>query len=171
VRRQYKGAAPPAVLTTALAASTASVTINCNNLPDSTWPNGSVGPFYIIVDRGLQNEEKMLCSSRVGNTITVLNRAADETGLSAHSINAVVEHVFTAVDADEANLHVNTDSIHLNATRVGITTCTNATRPSSPSVNQIIFETDTYNMLAWNGTAWSDITGGEALNEFFLIGA
>lgn len=174
MRREYKGAAAPSVLTTPLGASSANLIINCYNL--SNWPDTG-RPFYVVIDRGLANEEKILCASRSGNTITVYDsggvngRAADETNISAHSINAVIEHVFTATDADEANLHVNTPSIHLNATRYGITICTSSTRPSTPGTNEIIFETDTYNMRSWSGSAWIDITGGETLNPFFLMGA
>jgi hypothetical protein len=176
MRREYRGAAAPSVLTTALVASSANLIINCYNL--TNWPTGASGrPFYVVIDRGLANEEKILCSSRSGNTISVYNsgglngRAADETSISAHSINAVIEHVFVAVDADEANQHVNTGDIHLNASRYGITICTSATRPSTPGTNEIIFETDTYNMRSWSGSQWIDITGGETLNPFFLMGA
>lgn len=176
MRREYRGAAAPAVLTTPLGASSANLIINCDNL--TNWPTGDSGrPFYVVIDRGLASEEKILCSSRTGNTISVYNvgelngRAADETSISAHGINALIEHVFVAVDADEANLHVNTPAIHLNDTRIGITLCTSTTRPSTPTSNQTILETDTYNIRVWSGSAWIDVTGGETINEFFLMGA
>lgn len=112
MRRQYEGAAQASVLTSALGSSTADLTIFCNNL--SNWPTGTGGrPFYVVIDRGKANEEKILCASRAGNTLSVYNvglvngRAADGTPISQHSANAVIEHVFTATDADEANAHVN----------------------------------------------------------------
>ena len=112
MRREYKGAAQTAYLTSALGASTADLTISCNDL--TNWPTGIAGrPFYVVIDRGKTNEEKILCASRSSNTISVYNvgltngRAADGTPISAHTINAVIEHVFTATDADEANSHVN----------------------------------------------------------------
>lgn len=118
MRRQYAGGAKPAYLTAALGGTTGDLTITCNDL--SNWPDGSVGPFYVVVDRGLAAEEKILCSSRSGNVLTVYSvglvngRGADGTTVIAHNSNAEVEHVFTATDADEANNHVNdsTNNVH-----------------------------------------------------------
>lgn len=114
MRREYQGAAAPAQLTANLAASAGALSISCTSL--ANWPTGSIGPFYVVIDRGETNEEKILCVSRAGNTLAVYNsggvngRAADDTSLTAHNTNAVIEHVFTATDADEANLHVNSSS-------------------------------------------------------------
>lgn len=112
MRREYQGGAKAAVLTSNLGGSLSDLTITCDNL--TGWPTGAGGrPFYIAIDRGLVNEEKILCSSRTGNTLTVFNngvtngRGADGTAISSHSNNAVVEHVFTATDANEANAFVN----------------------------------------------------------------
>lgn len=114
MRRQYAGGAKPAQLTANLGNSTADLTITCDDL--SNWPDGSIGPFYVVIDRGLAAEEKILCVSRTSNTITVYNtglvngRGADGTSVVAHSSGATIEHVFTATDADEANGHVNSSS-------------------------------------------------------------
>lgn len=152
MRREYKGGAQPSVLTIGLSASTADLTIYCNDL--TNWPTGVSGrPFYIVIDRGKSNEEKILCSSRSGNTLTVYNsglangRAADGTPLSAHTINAVVEHVFTATDADEANAHVNASgSVHgIIGQFVGATdvqTLTNKTL-TSPTITSPTISTPT----------------------------
>lgn len=111
MRRQYAGGAKPAYLTAALGGTMGDLTITCDDL--SNWPDGSVGPFYVVVDRGLAAEEKILCSSRTGNVLTVytsglnVGRGADGTTVIAHNSNAEIEHVFTATDADEANAHVN----------------------------------------------------------------
>lgn len=116
MRRQYAGAAFASVLTAELTASAGDLTIYCDDL--TNWPDGTVGPFYVVVDRGSAAEEKILCSSRSSNTLTVFNdgvtngRGADGTAISAHNMNAVIEHVFTATDADEANAHVNDAYIH-----------------------------------------------------------
>ena len=119
MRREYVGGAQSARLTANLGGTTSDLTISCNDL--SNWPTG-VGskPFYIVIDRGTVSEEKILCSSRSGNILTVYNvggnngRGADDTNITTHSSNAVVEHVFTATDADEANAHVNdtTTDVH-----------------------------------------------------------
>lgn len=118
MRREYQGAAQSARLTVALGGTTGDLTINCDDL--SNWPTGVSGrPFYVVIDRNTAAEEKILCASRSGNVITVFNtgfngRGADDTSITAHSNNAVIEHVFTATDADEANSHVNdsTTDVH-----------------------------------------------------------
>ena len=111
MRRQYAGGAKPTTLTANLGGSTADLAINGTDF--SNYPDGSVGPFYIVIDRGQVSEEKILCASRSGNVITVYNtgltngRGNDGTSVVAHSAGATVEHVFTSVDADESNSHVN----------------------------------------------------------------
>jgi hypothetical protein len=111
MRREYKGAAQAAVLISSLGGSTADLTIFCDDL--NNWPTGIAYPFFIVIDRDTASEEKILCSERSGDVITVFNeggangRGADGTSVTAHNTNAVVEHVFTATDADEANAFVN----------------------------------------------------------------
>jgi len=107
-RRQYAGGAAPTYLTSTLNGSGGDVDIYCNNL--TNWPDGSVGPFFVVIDRGTANEEKILCESTVGTHITVVSggRGQDGTTPSSHSAGAIIEHVFTATDANEANYHVNT---------------------------------------------------------------
>lgn len=112
MRREYVGGAPRARLTLALGNTTNDLTITCDDL--TNWPTGAGGrPFFVVIDRNTNNEEKILCSSRSGNIITVYDdgittgRAADDTAITSHSTNAVIEHVFTATDADEANAFVN----------------------------------------------------------------
>lgn len=137
MRRQYAGAAFASVLTAELAASTAALTISCDNL--TNWPDGLVGPFYVVVDRGLATEEKILCASRAANTLAVYDdgvvngRGADGTSVQAHAVNASIEHVFTATDADEANLHVNT---------VHAAIFYQASAPSTPAVTNIWIDSD-----------------------------
>ncbi len=110
-RYSHVGAAIDAVLTSPLGGSTSDLTLNCSAL--TGWPTGaSSRPFFIVVDRDMATEEKMLCSARVGNVLTVFDdgltngRAADNTAISAHGVNATVEHVFTALEADQANAHL-----------------------------------------------------------------
>lgn len=118
MRREYQGAAQSARLTVSLGGTTGDLTIYCDDL--SNWPTGvSSRPFYVVIDRNTSAEEKILCASRSGNVLTVYNdafngRGADDTSITAHSNNAVIEHVFTATDADEANSHVNdsTTDVH-----------------------------------------------------------
>jgi len=171
MRREYRGGARAATLTQPLGGSTADQTIFCDNL--ANWPTGvNNRPFFVVVGRNTPLEEKILCSSRSGNVITVYNqgtvngRGADETNLATHPTGAVIEHIFTATDANEANLHTNTSNIHWII-------CTSTTRPAAPSANQVILETDTRRVLAYINNQWqqvsSDTDGG--LSPLFLIGA
>ena len=171
MRRSYEGAAPAAQLTTDLASSTAALTIFCTDL--TNWPTGVSGyPFFIVINRGKVNEEKILCSSRTGDVLTVYDvglvngRAADVTSIAAHVANSVVEHIFTATDADEANGHVNTTTLHW-------TICTSTTHPASPVANEVILETDTLRVKAYIGGDWVEITSDNegGINPLLLIGA
>lgn len=119
MRREYKGAAQTAQLTSGLGGTSGDLTIYCDDL--TNWPSGISGrPFYVVVNRGQASEEKILCASRTGNTITVWTsglsngRGADGTSITAHNMNETIEHIFTATDADEANAHVNdtTTNVH-----------------------------------------------------------
>ena len=167
MRREYVGAAQKAYLTASLGGSTANLTITCDDL--TNWPTGVSGrPFYVVVDRNTASEEKILCASRAGNTITVYDdgltngRGADGTSITTHSINAEIEHVFTATDADEANAHVNASAaVHgLTGTVVGTTdtqTLSNKTL-TNPTINGATFT--------------GEVTGLDVgLNVFLLMGA
>lgn len=171
MRRSYEGAAPAAQLTTDLASSTAALSIFCTDL--TNWPTGvNDKPFFIVINRGKVNEEKILCATRTGNVLTVYDegldngRAADDTSISAHVANSVVEHIFTATDADEANGHVNTTTLHW-------TICTSTTHPASPVANEVILETDTLRVKAYIGGDWVEITSDNegGINPLLLIGA
>jgi hypothetical protein len=107
-RRQYSGGAITASLIAGI--NGVDTVMSCTAL--TGWPDGSIGPFFIVIGRGTASEEKILCLSRAGNSITVATggRGADGTSATSHSTGAVVEHIFTATDADEANYHVNTST-------------------------------------------------------------
>ena len=166
MRRQYAGAAFASALTAELAASTGATTITCNNL--TNWPTGTIGPFYVVVDRGLTNEEKILCVSRTVNTLTVYDdgitngRGADGTSVTSHSINAVIEHVFTATDADEANAHVNASSgVH------GISGSVVGTTDTQTLTNKTLNGATLAGNIAFTGTT----EGLELTSPFLLMGA
>lgn len=166
MRRSYAGGAKPANLTTVLNGTTADLTIQCDDL--SNYPTGSTGPFFVVIDRGLISEEKILCASRSGNTITVYStglvtgRGADGTTIASHAINAELEHVFTATDADEANAHVNSNSgVH------GVAGSVVGTSDTQTLSNKTLTD-PTINGATFTGT----INGIEVgLNPLFLIGA
>jgi hypothetical protein len=103
-RREYAGAAPATTLNGAINNSATTIT-----LTDGTgYPTGATGPFWIVVDPTLSTEEKIKCTSRSSNTITATGRGGangDGTSAVSHSSGAVVKHVWTKTDADEANAH------------------------------------------------------------------
>lgn len=140
MRRQYAGGAKPTTLTGNLGGSTADLSISGADF--ANYPDGSVGPFYIVIDRGQVTEEKILCASRSGNTITVYNtgltngRGNDGTSVVAHSVGALVEHVFTAVDADEANSHVNNVTSAHGLTIANVVTTTGTQTLSNKTISQ-----------------------------------
>jgi hypothetical protein len=45
-------------------------------------------------------------------------------------------------------------AISNNATGIRTGVCTSTTRPTAPYNGQIIYETDTYTLSVWNGSAW-----------------
>lgn len=100
-RKQYAGAAIPTSLAANISAGATTFTI----LVGTGWPDGSVGPFEVVINRGGATEEKVLCSGLSGTTLTVAasGRGYDGTSASAHSSGEAVEHCLTAVDLDEAN--------------------------------------------------------------------
>jgi hypothetical protein len=168
-RREYQGGAQTAYLTASLGGSTGDLTIPCDNL--TNWPTGTGGkPFFIVIDRGLASEEKILCVSRSGNTLTVFNdgitvgRGEDGTTVTSHAANAAVEHVFTATDADEANAHVNSSTdVHGLAGGAAVVGTT-----STQTLTNKTLTNPTINGATFSGT----IEGIEVgLNPFFLIGA
>lgn len=105
-RRSYSGTAVPTVLSGGIGALDLSFTVQ-----DATgYPDGSGGPFYVTLARGVAGEEKILCDSRSGLTFTVnaTGRGADGTVATSHEANSTtVEHTITKTDLDEANRHVN----------------------------------------------------------------
>lgn len=105
-RRQYAGGATAQTLQAPITSVATTATLSDN----AGWPTGSVGPFSIVIDRGLGTEEKVLVSAQAANTLTIQTRGYDGTGSQAHAAGATVECCATAVDADEANAHTSANA-------------------------------------------------------------
>lgn len=86
----------------------------CTNVATTITVTSTTGfpityPFILILDRGTASEEVALCTSASGNILTV-TRGYDSTTAFAHAIGAAVVHGVAAIDAREANAHVNANS-------------------------------------------------------------
>ena len=108
-RFQHAGAAPATGIASPIGSSDGTFTV----LSATGWPDGSVGPFVVVLDPGGAAEEKVLCSGRSGTTFTVAvsGRGYDNTSAQAHAVGTTnVQHVFAAVEADDDNDHIYTTS-------------------------------------------------------------
>lgn len=108
IRRTFTGAS---IATTTSSAIASSGTTNFTISAYTGWPSGS-NPFFVVVEPGTPNEEKMLVTraNATDSSLTVFstpsiaaNRGLDGTSSVAHSSGAAIYPVFTAQDADEAN--------------------------------------------------------------------
>lgn len=98
-RREFLGS----VEETTLSANVSNVDTTISLTSGSTFPTGASSPFVIVLSRGSINEEKVLCSSRTGDTITVLERGYDGTSAQAHDSGDYVDHVLDATVVQDMN--------------------------------------------------------------------
>ena len=105
-RRSYAGAGVATFLTAPV------ITTDIIFLIDSSlgWPTGANGPMAVVIDRDEANEEKVLLSEVNAGTAVASIRGYDGTTAKNHSSFATFELCMTAIDSDEANLHVNSVS-------------------------------------------------------------
>jgi microcystin-dependent protein len=86
----------------------------------SGWPTGSA-PFFVVVNPGTANEEKICVIYATTTTLTVVDeevtsawsaspngRGCDDTTDRVHAGGATIYPVFTALEANQANLLVST---------------------------------------------------------------
>lgn len=106
LRREYAGGAVSTTTTAVLAstnASSVSLGINAN----TGWPFGA-NKFYVVLEPGTANEEKLLVSRASSGDLAVTvasdsDRGLDGTTAISHASGSTIYPVFTSVDADEAN--------------------------------------------------------------------
>jgi hypothetical protein len=104
-RMSHTGAAAPTTLSANISPTAASFTI----ASAAGWPTGAGGrPFVTVLDPLTPLEEKILCASITGTTVSVATggRGWDNTAATSHNSGAVVEHVLAAVEVDDTNRHV-----------------------------------------------------------------
>lgn len=110
-RFEHQGAAPAVGLAASIGAADLTFTLTSG----TGYPTGATGRLFILVlDPGTPQEEKVLCSSRSGTTITVNSsglggRGYDGTIAASHSVGTNnVQHVLGAVEIDDDNDHIYT---------------------------------------------------------------
>lgn len=101
-RREFLGSVEETTLNGSITNSDTSILLT----DGSTFPTGSVGSFVIVIDRGKPVEEKILCSARSTNTLTVSERGYDGTTASSHVSGADVDHVLDATTVQDMNTTV-----------------------------------------------------------------
>ena len=117
-RRSYKGA--PVSNTLASGGLAAGATTISLATAMSGWPTGSA-PFFVVVNPGTANEEKICVIYATTTTLTVVDeevtsgwsasangRGVDDTTDRVHAGGATIYPVFTALEANQANLLVST---------------------------------------------------------------
>jgi len=100
-RRAYEGAGASTVLNGGFAAGATTLSVAAA----TGWPYGS-DPFFIVVEPGTANEEKLLVTRANSGDLNLTvsgSRGADGTTDVTHADGSSVYPVFTATDADEAN--------------------------------------------------------------------
>lgn len=100
LRREFLGS----VLSTTLSANVSNSATTITVVDGSTFPTGSSGnPFVIVVSRGTASEEKVLITSRTGNSFSVSQRGYDGTVATNHTSGGVVDHVLDAMTVQAMN--------------------------------------------------------------------
>ena len=150
-RRQYKGAAASTTTTNALTSADTSVTLAAT----TGWPSTAAVPFYVVIDPGTSSEEK--CSATISGSTLTLTRGQDDTTGVAHSSGATIYPVFSADDADEANLMAST-----------MTTKGDLLVTTGSAFNRLAVGTNGYvltaDSTATNGVAWAVTAAAGGLN-------
>lgn len=167
VRRGYKGAP----VTTTLASNISNSATSCTVVSVTGWP--TTFPFFAVLSPGSSKEEKVLVTGITSTTLTI-ERAKDDTAASAHDGGATIYPVFSAVEANEANLVASamttkgdlivTDGLTIN--RLGVGTNNHVLQADSTAANG----------LKWGQVGTSNIADGgvtlaklaSALQEFLV---
>lgn len=106
-RRDYAGGGAATTLASSMSSTDTTFTVSAA----TGWPGSPGVNFLVVIDRDTASEEKILCSSNSGTTVTVAGglsgRGADGTAATTHNANAQVFLCAGAIDLDEANQITN----------------------------------------------------------------
>lgn len=165
-RRQYKGAAASTTITAGINSSATTCALDAN----TGWPSSSGVPFYVVIDPGTSSEEK--CSATIAGTTLTLTRGQDDTTAAAHASGAVIYPVFSADEADEANLFASTMTTRGDLLTMG----------SGPTVARLpigsnsgyVLKTDgtdpSWGQVAADGIATGAVTSAKILDDTIVNG-
>lgn len=103
LRRSYVGNASGTTVPLGIATGDGS----CALASGTNWPSGSGGDFLVVIDRGLNTEEKAWGSSTSGTTLTFAARGAEGTTAQAHGTGCSIALCTGSQDADESNQVAN----------------------------------------------------------------
>jgi len=114
----------------------------------------------MVIDPGLVTEEKVLVGSRTGSSLSSITRGVDGTTASSHSAGATCYPVFTASDADEANLFASTMTTRGDLLKMG----------AGPTVARLAIGASGY-VLTSDGTdpAWAALPASVAGDSDQLV--
>ena len=161
-RREYT-AGSPTTLANAFNSGATSFTITS----DTNWPTSADYDFFVTIDAGTAQEERVLCSARTGTTVTVATggRGKDGTGEKNHAAGASVWPSWSAQDADEANAHIESSgyasyskTVHGLGSGDGVVVGTDKTQTltaktlTSPTINTPTINTPTISSPTISGT-------------------
>lgn len=105
MRKEYTGGAPPTELTTAITAGSTTFDV----LDATGYPTGTTAPFVVVIARGTAAEEKILVTSRSGNTFTIDQRGYDDTPVFDHAAGESVVHTLDAASLTDLSERVYED--------------------------------------------------------------
>jgi phosphoenolpyruvate synthase/pyruvate phosphate dikinase len=106
-RREFAGA----VVAQSLSANMLITSTTFSVTDGSTFPTGDLNNFVVSIGRGNPYEEKILISSRSGNTFTVSARGYDGTTAIEHKVGELVDHVLDATAVQSMNTTVYDNQI------------------------------------------------------------
>lgn len=104
IRRSYSGSAVATALTADITPTSTVIQVGAT----TNFPNTTIGPFVVTVERGTPNQEKMLISSFTSTTLIVASggRGYDGTAAIEHRSGAAVACTLDSQTINEANAFV-----------------------------------------------------------------
>jgi hypothetical protein len=150
IHKSFDGGAQTTTLTAGFTAGGATLAV----ANGTSFPDGSSGPFVVVVDRGLATEEKFLIDTTSGTsnvTFTIQQAGYDGTSAINHNAGATVDHCLDAYTVEQANRYVN-----LQSTKGSLVTHTGSTSVAlaASGTNNLTLLTDS---TTANGIKWGQI--------------